>query len=142
MGETHGPRVGRRIIFPASFIGGPRDMRHWYLDAMALVQRFRKLDIFLIVTCNPRWLEILQELNPSKEAHNIPDLVVRVFRVKLEELKNGLFKKEIFWPIAAYVYVLEFQKRGHPHVHFLIILKSGSKIRSLEAFNRIVSAEL
>ena len=65
-----------------------------------------------------------------------------MFRVKLEELKNGLFKKEIFWPIAAYVYVLEFQKRGHPHVHFLIILKSGSKIRSLEAFNRIVSAEL
>lgn len=44
---------------------------------MALVQRFRKLDIFLIVTCNPRWLEILQELNPSKKAHNIPDLVVK-----------------------------------------------------------------
>ena len=96
MGETHGSRVGRRIILPASFIGGPRDMHHRYLDAMTLEQRFRKPDIFLTVTCNPRWPEILQELNPSKETHNIPDLVVRVFRVKLEELKNGLFKKEIF----------------------------------------------
>ena len=77
MGETHGSRVGRRIILPTSFIGGPRDMQHWYLDAMALEQRFRKPDIFLTVTCNPRWPEILQELNPSKKAHNIPDLVVK-----------------------------------------------------------------
>ena len=96
MGETHGSRVGRRILLPASFIGGLRDMRHRYLDAVALVQRFGKPNIFLTVTCNPRWPKILQELNPSKETHNIPDLVVRVFRVKLEELKNGLFKKEIF----------------------------------------------
>ena len=84
-----------------------------------------------------------------------------MFRFKLEELKNGFiqkgnirtncylclcsrvpFKKEIFGPIAAYVYVLEFQKRGLPHVHFLIILKSGLKILSPEAFNRIVNAEL
>ena len=46
VGETHGSRVGRRIILPASFIGGPRDMQKRYMDAMALVQRFGKPDIF------------------------------------------------------------------------------------------------
>lgn len=51
-------------------------MRRRYLDAMALVQRFGKPDIFLTLTCNPRWPEILQELNPGEEAHNRPDLVV------------------------------------------------------------------
>ena len=65
-----------------------------------------------------------------------------MFRAKLEELKNGLFKKEIFGPVAAYLYVLQLQKRGLPYVHFLIILKSGSKILLPEAFDRIVSAEL
>ena len=49
MGETRGSKVGRRIILPASFIGGPRDMRKRYMDAMALVQCFGKPDIFL--TC-------------------------------------------------------------------------------------------
>ena len=77
MSETYGSRVGRRIILPASFIGGPRDMRHRYLDAVALVQRFGKPDILLTVTCNPRWPKILQELNLGKEAHNRPDLVVK-----------------------------------------------------------------
>ena len=62
MGETRGSKVGRRIILPASFIGGLRDMRKRYMDAMALVQRFGKPDIFLTMTCNPNWQEIKQEL--------------------------------------------------------------------------------
>ena len=62
VGETCGSKVGFRIILPASFLGGPRDMRRRYMDAMALVQRFGKPDIFLIMTCNPNWLEIKQEL--------------------------------------------------------------------------------
>ena len=37
LGETKASNVGRRVILPASFIGGPRDMRRRYLDAMALV---------------------------------------------------------------------------------------------------------
>ncbi|XP_027174114.1 uncharacterized protein LOC113773690 [Coffea eugenioides] len=45
-GDVSGSKVGRRVILPASFIGGPRDMRRRYLDAMALVQKYGKLDIF------------------------------------------------------------------------------------------------
>jgi len=77
MGETHGSRVGRRIILPTSFIGCPRDMRRRYLDAVALVKRFGKPDIFLTMTCNPRWPEIQQELNLGKEAYNRSNLVVK-----------------------------------------------------------------
>jgi ATP-dependent DNA helicase PIF1 len=46
-----------------------------------------------------------------------------VFRAKLKELKIELFKKDISGPVVAYVYVIENQKRGLPHAHFLIILK-------------------
>ena len=52
-GEVRGNMIGKRIVLPNSFIGGPRDMRHRYFDAMALVQRFGKPDIFLTITCNP-----------------------------------------------------------------------------------------
>lgn len=40
LGQTEGSKVGRRIVLPASFIGGSRDMRRRYLDAMALVQKY------------------------------------------------------------------------------------------------------
>ena len=83
MGETHGSRVGHRIILPTSFIGGPRDMRRRYLDAIALVQRFGKPYISLTMTCNPRWPDIMQELNPGEKAHNRPYLVVKSIQSKI-----------------------------------------------------------
>ncbi|XP_060962816.1 uncharacterized protein LOC115724117 isoform X1 [Cannabis sativa] len=140
--ERDASNVGKRIILPSSFIGGPRDMRKRYMEAMALVQRYGKPDIFLTMTCNPNWKEITNELCQHEESHNRPDLVARVFHAKLEELKDRLFKKEIFGKVAAYVYVIEHQKRGLPHAHFLIILKRDWKVHAPESFDEIVSAEI
>ena len=39
-GECRVDKVGQRVLLPGSFIGGPRDMRRRYMDAMALVQEF------------------------------------------------------------------------------------------------------
>ena len=30
--ETQGNKIGRRVVLPTSFIGGPRDMRKRYMD--------------------------------------------------------------------------------------------------------------
>jgi hypothetical protein len=65
-GEGRSEDVGKRTVMPSSFIKGPRDMRRRYLDAMALVQRFGKLDIFLTMICNPKWDEIMHELYPGQ----------------------------------------------------------------------------
>nr|XP_027108912.1 uncharacterized protein LOC113728748 [Coffea arabica] len=76
-GETSGSNVGRRIYLPASFIGGPRDMKRRYMDTMTLVQRYGKPDIFLTMTCNPAWPEIKKHLSDREEAHNRPDVTAR-----------------------------------------------------------------
>ncbi|KAI0497090.1 hypothetical protein KFK09_023418 [Dendrobium nobile] len=73
-GETQSNNTGKRIILPPSFIGGPRDMRRRYLDAMALCQRFGKPDLFITMTCNPDWQEIKNELKPGQTAQDRPDL--------------------------------------------------------------------
>jgi hypothetical protein len=52
-GEDRAAAVGKRTVLSTSFIGGPRDMRRQYMDAMALVRKFGKPDIFLTMTCNP-----------------------------------------------------------------------------------------
>ena len=141
-GQCRGSKVGQRVILPASFIGGPRDMKRRYVDAMALVQKFGKPDIFLTMTCNPSWPEIKENLLPTDESQNRVDLSARVFHAKLEILKEELFKKEVLGKVAAYTYVVEFQKRGLPHAHFLIILHPASKLYSTESYDHIVSAEI
>jgi hypothetical protein len=82
------------------------------MDAMALVRKYGKPDIFLTMTCNPNWDEINRELYPGQTPQDRPDLVVRVFRAKLEELKDRLLQKDILGKVKAYVYVVEFQKRA------------------------------
>ncbi|KAL3516948.1 hypothetical protein ACH5RR_023850 [Cinchona calisaya] len=110
IGETEGGKIGHRIYLPASFIGGPRDMKHRYIDAMALVQKYGKPDLFLTMTCNTMWKEIQENLKYKEQAQDRPDLVSRVFRAKLKMLKSEITKKQIFGPVIACVYVIEFQK--------------------------------
>ena len=102
-GENRADEVGKRTIVPSSFIGGRRDRRRRYLDAMALVQKYGKPDIFLTMTCNPNWDEIISELEPGQTPQDRPDLIVRVFRAKLEDLKVQLFKRHILGKVEACV---------------------------------------
>jgi hypothetical protein len=44
------------------------------MDAMALVQRFDKPNIFLTMTCNPNWDEIKHELYPGQTPQDPLDL--------------------------------------------------------------------
>ncbi|XP_056697313.1 uncharacterized protein [Spinacia oleracea] len=141
-GENSAANVGHRVVLPPSFLGGPRDMKKRYLNAMSLVKKYGKPDLFLTMTCNPNWPEIKQELAVGEEAQNRPDLVSRIFRAKLIALKHHIMKKKNFGEVAAMIYVVEFQKRGLPHAHFLVILKPNSKIRSPADFDKFVSAEI
>lgn len=134
--------AGRIVVLPSSFEGSPRNMAQRYQDAMAIVQKYGKPDIFLTMTCNPQWPEILSALNETETPADRPDIVSRVFRVKLNELKKDLFKNNVFGVVIAHVYVIEFQKRGLPHCHMLLILENDSKFRDPIDIDRCVCAEL
>jgi hypothetical protein len=112
------------------------------MDAMALVRKYGKTDVFLTMTCNPNWDEITQHLYHGQSPQDRPDLIVHVFRAKLEELKNLLFKKHILGKVKARVYVVEFQKRGLPHAHFLLIMEQRYKLTCSEQYDHLICAEL
>ena len=142
VGEMRASAVGKRIVLPGTHQGSNRDMKRRQMDAMALVQTYGKPDIFLTMTCNPSWEEILNELLPGQTPQDRPDLVARVFKAKLETMKEMLFKKHILGVVVAHVYVVEFQKRGLPHAHFLLIMNSNYKLVVPEQYDRVISAEL
>nr|XP_009786690.1 PREDICTED: uncharacterized protein LOC104234759 isoform X2 [Nicotiana sylvestris] len=141
-GERDASRIGKQTFLPVTFTGGPRDMRQRYMDAISLVQRFGIPDLFLTMTCNPLWLEIKEYLLSTDEAQNRLDLISRVFRAKLEELKNDILKRNIFGKVVTFMYTVEFQKRGLPHAHFLIILANEYILLTPESYGRVVCAEL
>ncbi|GBC08228.1 hypothetical protein RclHR1_00080005 [Rhizophagus clarus] len=134
--------IGRRIILPSSFTGGPRQMYQLYQDAMAIVGYYGKPDLSITFTCNPKWPEVIKELLPHQIAADRPDLTARVFHMKLQELLKDLCINHWFGRVIAHVYVVEFQKRGLPHAHILLILAPEDKIHSVEEYNSIVSAEI
>lgn len=133
--------TGKKWILPSSFIGSPRHMSQLYQDAMSIVRRYGKPDLFITFTCNPSWEEITNELLFGQAAGDRPDLCSRVFHMKLKSLLNDIRKNEIFGRVVADVYTIEFQKRGLPHAHILLILDSDSKIRDID-IDLVISAEL
>ncbi|GBM25207.1 hypothetical protein AVEN_184619-1 [Araneus ventricosus] len=135
-------RTGKLIILPYSFQGSPRHMQQNYQEAMAMVRKFGKPDLFLTFTCNPSWSEILNSMEGVQRPEDRPDIIVRVFNMKLKELLEDICKHGIFGTVLAYIYVIEFQKRGLPHAHILLTLDSESKIRTKDDIDKFVSAEL
>ena len=86
-------RIGKRIVLPSSFIGSDRYMMQCYQDSMALVRTHGKADYFITITCNPKWVEISKELLPHQTASDRPDIVARIFNLKLDELLKDLTEK-------------------------------------------------
>ena len=132
-------QVGKKVILPASFTGGPRDQSRRYHDAMAIVRRLGKPSLFITMTCNPHWDEIMLCMLGMLPADR-PDIVARVFNLKLAQLLEELKKDGIFGRCVASMHVIEFQHRGLPHAHILLVLDNDFKQpHEVDAF---VTAEL
>ncbi|GBM40239.1 hypothetical protein AVEN_183555-1 [Araneus ventricosus] len=114
-------RPGVTLILPSSFIGSPREIQQNFQYVMSIVRDFGKPDLFLTFTCNPEWKEIKDNLFPGKKPHDRPDLVDRVFDIKKKALLQDLKKNDNLGRIVADIHVIEFQKRGLPHMHLLLI---------------------
>ncbi|XP_034945108.1 uncharacterized protein, partial [Chelonus insularis] len=134
--------IGKMIILPSSFSGSPRNMLQHYQDSMAIVRKFGKPDIFVTMTCNPNWLEIKENLFSKQTAADRPDIVTRVFNIKKNALIDMIVKERHFGEVLAYVYVIEFQKRGLPHMHMLITLAEKYKITTPQMVDKYICAEI
>ena len=95
-----------------------------YHDAMTICRFYDHPDLFITFTCNPLWPEIQRMLDyiSGQKPDDRPDIISRVFRVKLLQLVDDIKKNEHFGKTTALIYTIEFQKRGLPHVHCLVWL--------------------
>jgi len=60
---------------------------------MAIVYKYGRLSIFIIFTANPKWDKITYKLLPRQTAIDRPNLVIRIFRIKVIYLLYNLKRK-------------------------------------------------
>ena len=142
LGDNDMNAVGRRVILPSSFTGGQRHMQKLYHDSMNIARRLGKPDLFITVTCNPKWSEIQGALLAGQTAADRPDLSARVFHMKFKAIMEDLTKKHVLGKVIGHSHTIEFQKRGLPHAHILLIFAAEDKPRNPVDYDNIVSAEL
>ena len=106
-----GKTIGKRIVLPSTYKGCSRNLQQLYQDAMAIIRAHGKPDLFVTITCNPKWLEILNELKDVQNSDKLT-IIARVFKIKLTAILNDIFVNEIFGKVQAHMFVIEFQKRG------------------------------
>nr|GEU46809.1 helicase [Tanacetum cinerariifolium] len=61
-GDTNAEGLGKRIVLPRIFTGGPRYMMQNYQDAMALCRAYENPDLIITFTSNPKWPKISEML--------------------------------------------------------------------------------
>ena len=135
-------QAGTYVILSSSFIGSPRHNHQLYQDAMAMVRKHGRPELFITFTCNPKWREIVDNLRPGDLPHERNDLMARVFKMKLKELLHDLTKQNVLGKTVGHTYVIEFQKRGLPHAHILLILQRADKFLTSDDYDSVVCAEI
>ena len=135
-------KLGIKIILPSCFVGSPRWYNAQFQDAMAICREYHKPDLFITMTCNPKWTEITDELRPGEKVEDRPDLVARVFKLKKDQLIRDIRSENVFGRVSAILWVIEFQKRGLPHAHILVILCKEDRVTENKDIDKIICAQL
>jgi len=105
----HAEDIGVPVILPCSFTGSPKYYHRLYLDAMALPRRFGKPDLFITMTANPSWPEISNAIPSGSNWIHHPDIVARVFLLKLNAMMEMICKMFLFGNVLAHCHRIEWQ---------------------------------
>ena len=140
-GDGDPRNVGRRVILPSTFTGGPRYMHERQQDAMSYVRKYGHPDLFITTTTNPNWPEIKDNLLSGQDSQDRPDIVARVFKLKVQKLLEMLKSEMVFGKPQAWLYSIEWQKHGLPHCHLLLWLIAEHRITP-DKIDDVICAEI
>lgn len=133
-------RSGRVFILPATHTGSDRWYHKWYKNAMHLVLKKGKPTFFLTMTMDVNCEEVRAHLRPGQSPYDRPDFICRIFEIKRKELLRLIKEEGIFGHCVAHVAVIEFQKRGAPHMHLLFWIENFDE--TPQNIDNVISAEI
>lgn len=111
--------MGKGFILPSGFVGSRRYMQQNFQDALAVCRYIGHPDVFLTMTTNPVWDEIMEmmKLIPHCSPQNSPDVIAHVFHLKLQQLVDDIKKKNYFGTcLGGIIFNLIFFAVGYIHI--------------------------
>lgn len=102
-GCVDGATVGKKTILPSSHTAGRRYYQENFQDGLAVCRVHGAPDIFTTFTCNPKWPEIAEALllEPGQKPRDRADIIVRVYKMKLDEYLDEIKSGRAYGPIKC-----------------------------------------
>ena len=124
------------ILLPGKIRGSAAHAAEQVEKSMCVVARCGMPTYFITLTMNPNWPELKHLCEPGYPPP--PTATCRVFKQKLKEL----FKRLKKWDggMVYYMYVIEFQHRGLPHIH--LAMRTRNDNPDLRAMNADINHEM
>jgi hypothetical protein len=107
---------------------------------MAIIQYFGKPSFFITFTANPYWPEITDYLLNGQQAINRPDLLYRVFILKVRELLTDL-KNHVFGRYTGHIYTIEYQKYSLLYIYLFLFLRRDTVFLTPDLVDKVICIE-
>ncbi len=109
------------LYLPSSVHCSPRHMTALAKNALVLVSEFGCLHVFITLSCNPKWPEIVSQLLDGQTAFDCRDVTAAVFKSRLDQMKMIIWNgKYIDGHEPTYSFhVIEYQYHSLPHAHLV-----------------------
>ena len=113
-GYTNPDIPKKETYLPGSAHGSPQHMVALARSALTLVSEWGCPRVFLTLTCNPKWPEILSQLHVQQTAFDRPDVTTSVFKSRLDLMKKNIRNGKYFGgrEIIYTFHVIEYQFWG------------------------------
>ena len=78
-------------------------MQQNFQDSLAICKEYGHPDLFITFTCNPKWdeIEAAIQMSSSHDASVRPDIVARVFKMKLDAMIADFTKHRVMGRVLA-----------------------------------------
>jgi len=88
---------------------------------LVLVSEFGCLHVFITLTCNPKWPEIISQLLDGQTAFDCPDVTAAVIKSRIDQMKMNIQNGKYFdGHEPTYLFhVILYQYCSLPHAHLV-----------------------
>ena len=99
-------------------------MDQLYFDGMTICSSVGFLDLFLNFTCNPYWPKIQRSVSAlNLTIQDSPNIVTRIFKLKLEQLMSDLKDKKVLRNVLACKLCTPNALSSHMLIECIVVLK-------------------
>jgi hypothetical protein len=118
LGDSNLKEYGLRTFIPSSLTDSNEYWKEVATKCFTISTQFGAPTFFLTFTMNPYWADF-QALKRSDGQYSDSSMAALVFKSKIFALMKFIRSRKILGTVSAFVWRIEYQRRGLPHAHVL-----------------------